>query len=500
MNCTMLDEYAMYLRKSRADEERERIEKFDTLKKHERTLKELSVRGGYPVVKVFRELVSGESISARVEFQALMEEVAARKYKGVLVHAVDRLGRGDMMEYGWILSTFQYTGTLIITPYKVFDPRDDMDMQQLQMQMFFSNNELSIIKRRMREGKERAASDGCYIGAIAPFGYDKVAIGKDKTLIPNDKSPIVERIYREIASGKSPSALARELNASGIRTTLGKDWSPARITSLVSNPLYKGYVTWNKTVLTIDSRDGMDYVKRRVKGSNPIIERGLHEPIVSEELWEAANAAIRPSSKLKKAHKLKNPLAGVLRCAKCGRAMSLTIQKANGSKYGYYRHAPYTTCECESSRMSDIIDVAVSALKQVAADIELRLQYGDDETETHEKELEALYREQKANSKKLDKLVELYTADALTLLEFRSRRDELDMRTDQLEKRIASLVEYVPPDPQEIIVSLKEAIEALADEEIECETRNAALKAIVSSIEYEKIDGIISLNISLRDI
>lgn len=45
-----------------------------------------------------------------------------RRWSGIIVHAVDRLGRGDMMEYGWIQSVLQLIRTLIVIPRKAHDP------------------------------------------------------------------------------------------------------------------------------------------------------------------------------------------------------------------------------------------------------------------------------------------------------------------------------------------------------------------------------------------
>lgn len=93
-------EYVMYLRKSRADIEKEARGEMETLGKHERELVSMSKRMGIVVADIRRELVSGESIQDRHEFRHIMDEVMDRRWSGIVVHAVDRLGRGDMMEYG----------------------------------------------------------------------------------------------------------------------------------------------------------------------------------------------------------------------------------------------------------------------------------------------------------------------------------------------------------------------------------------------------------------
>ena len=56
--------------------------------------------------------MSGEHIADRLEFQKLMRKVEAGEYAGILVHEVSRLGRGEAMEYGYVLFTLRRTGTL----------------------------------------------------------------------------------------------------------------------------------------------------------------------------------------------------------------------------------------------------------------------------------------------------------------------------------------------------------------------------------------------------
>ena len=85
--------YAIYLRKSRADAEAEARGEGETLARHERALKELAMRNDYPIAQIYREIVSGESISNRPQMRQLLADVAAGKYKGVLVMEVERLAR-----------------------------------------------------------------------------------------------------------------------------------------------------------------------------------------------------------------------------------------------------------------------------------------------------------------------------------------------------------------------------------------------------------------------
>jgi hypothetical protein len=57
--------YAIYLRKSRADTEAEARGEMETLARHEKQLTELAHKMKLPIDKIYKEIVSGETIAAR---------------------------------------------------------------------------------------------------------------------------------------------------------------------------------------------------------------------------------------------------------------------------------------------------------------------------------------------------------------------------------------------------------------------------------------------------
>ena len=71
------------------------------------------------ISKIFREVVSGETLSQRPQMQILLNEVENNMYDGVLVMEVERLARGNSVDQGIIAQAFKYSNTLIITPTKL---------------------------------------------------------------------------------------------------------------------------------------------------------------------------------------------------------------------------------------------------------------------------------------------------------------------------------------------------------------------------------------------
>ena len=112
-----MKQYAMYLRKSRA-EQCQTIE--ETLRKHKETLLEYAVKNNINIAKedIYEEVVSGESLYARPQMLKLLEKVSNRYYCGVICMDIDRLGRGGMSDQGIILETFKQSDTQILTPSK----------------------------------------------------------------------------------------------------------------------------------------------------------------------------------------------------------------------------------------------------------------------------------------------------------------------------------------------------------------------------------------------
>ena len=76
----MREEYAIYLRKSRKDREAEKQGQGETLARHKRILLDLAQKYDYKIGKVYKEIVSGESIAERTEMQSLLKDVEAKKW------------------------------------------------------------------------------------------------------------------------------------------------------------------------------------------------------------------------------------------------------------------------------------------------------------------------------------------------------------------------------------------------------------------------------------
>ena len=176
---------AVYLRKSREEENETREE---TLARHERILLDYCDSNNLIIEKIFREVVSGESIANRPQMQRLLDEVESNKYDGVVVVEIERLSRGNQIDQAEILEIFKKSNTKIFTLNKTYDLSDENEFDEdfFEFGLFMSRREYKIIKRRLLRGKKQAQKEGYFIGSQCPFGYSKEKCNKGYILIPDD--------------------------------------------------------------------------------------------------------------------------------------------------------------------------------------------------------------------------------------------------------------------------------------------------------------------------
>ena len=266
----MINTVAIYLRKSR-DEENESRDV--TLARHEKLLTEYCERNNLYVKKIYKEVVSGESIAARLEMQRLLVDVTAGKYDGVVCIEIERLSRGNQVDQAEILEVFKKTGTKIFTLNKTYDfsTENEIDEEFFEFGLFMSRREYKVICRRLSRGRTAALLEGYYTGSVLPYGFNKERRDKGFVLIPNkEEADIVRLIFDKFVGGTGLTDIARYLNDQGIKPRSAKQIEHVRIREILKNKTYIGYLhIKNKKI-------SEDWIK------------GKHNPIIDEHIFKKA--------------------------------------------------------------------------------------------------------------------------------------------------------------------------------------------------------------------
>ena len=301
----MKNKVAVYLRKSRDDDMETRDE---TLKRHEQILVDYADRNNLIIKDTFREVVSGESLKNRPKALKMLDNVRSGMYDGVLVVELERLSRGNQIDQAEIMEIFKKSGTKIYTLTKVYDlaSENEFDEDFFEFGLFMSRREYKVINRRLLRGKKQAQKDGYYIGSRLVYGYTKEKRGKGFVLVPDGaESEVVKLIFHKFVNeGMKLSEVRDHLIKSGIRPQNAHEWSSPLIKYMLKNRTYTGFLLHDK------------------RTENRGWHKGLHEPLISDELFNQAQEKLKiMSSKTNLTKTLKNPLASIVKCGVCGRSM-----------------------------------------------------------------------------------------------------------------------------------------------------------------------------------
>lgn len=499
-NVTMY-KVAIYLRKSRADLELEAKGQGETLFKHKKALLKLAKENGYNVVRIFEEIVSGESLFHRPQMQELLKCVENGEFDAVLVVDMERLGRGNMKEQGLILETFRDSNTKIITLRKVYDLNDEFDEEYSEFEAFMSRKELKMITRRLLRGRKQSVEGGNYIGTRPPYGWVIKKEGKSRWLEPHpEQFQVMCMIYEwyshdDLEQRKGSNLIANELNAMGFRTYTGKLWDSSSVLTVIKNWANNGYV-----------EDGKKEHKKTPTGrkvrtrdrSEVTVVVGKHDKFITTEL----RSNFLKSQEILKGkwhvpyqleNGITNPLAGIVRCAKCGHSMvyrPYTTQPAHLKCYN--RH-----CDCRSSKFDYVENAIMDGLEQWLREYKLELsKHKREDSTSREVELKKLA------LTTLDKEMSELEAQRGRLLDFLERgiySEELYLeRSQNLAKRIEennASIHYAQVELQNAvtrekqqnnIIPLVQNVIKLYKRSKDPAKKNALLKSILMKVEYRK--------------
>lgn len=284
------------------------------------------------------EGLSGISTRKRENFHRMIADGKDGLFDMVITKEITRFARNT-------LDSIQYTRKLLGYGVAVFFQNDnintlDEDSElRLTIMSGIAQDELRKLSSRVKFGHQQAIKSNVVLGNSRMFGYRK----ENKHLVIDEsEAPMVRELFELYASGNySMKQIEIIFWDKGYRNLKGKRISHVTMSNMISNPKYKGWYVGNKVKV-------VDMFTKKQKFLPPEEwvmfkdETGLIVPaIVSEELWEKANAVLRKRSEDVKSRQgicnHANLLTGKLFCTCCGqpyyRKESRDIQGNRNSKW-----------------------------------------------------------------------------------------------------------------------------------------------------------------------
>lgn len=244
----------------------------------------------WELVDIYPDDSSGTMIQGRGEFQRMIQDAMTGKLDLILVKEVSRFSR-NIADLIAVSDSLREKNVEIRFLTDNISTTDNEDEFPLLLKAAMAQSESQKISNRVKWGQRRCMERGQVLG-FAPLGY-RIVQGKLR-VVPKEAA-IVERIFREyVYEGKSTHKLAQELEIEGARGKKARKWSASSVAHILRNEKYMGRLTQQKYV-TLSYK-----THKRIPNpdaTNLIIIENNHKPIVSRELWEAAQAELSRRSK-----------------------------------------------------------------------------------------------------------------------------------------------------------------------------------------------------------
>ena len=267
------------------------------------------------------EGLSGISTRKRENFNRMVEDAARDKFDLVLTKEISRFARNT-------LDSIRFTRQLLGCGVGVFFQNDnintlDEDSElRLSIMSSIAQDELRKLSSRVKFGHQQAIKSSVVLGNSRIFGYVKDG---GRLVVDETEAPMVQELFRLYATNNySMKQIETLFWEKGYRNHNGKKLAHTTMSNMIANPKYKGYYVGNK-VKVID----MFTKKQKFLPPEEWVmfkdETGEIVPaIVSEELWDAANAILKRRSEDVKSRQgicnHPNLFTGKLYCTHCGAA------------------------------------------------------------------------------------------------------------------------------------------------------------------------------------
>ncbi|MHA7961724.1 recombinase family protein [Streptomyces sp. L500] len=344
----------LYLRRSTLQDDK------DTLRAHERDLRERAQREGLTVREVWTDEVSAFKAGvARENFDKAIAAVVAGEVRHLLVWKLDRLSRRGMRQVGDVLDTFESRSARLVAHMDGLDssvPQHRGLFAWLAEQARAESYNTSVRTRATKAEKKR---QGAWPGGQPPYGL-RVRKGKKATERHPKEYETARRIADMLLAGESASIVAEKLNADGLTTRRGGKWRSSTITQLAHSPAWAG-------LMPVHDRYTDDKGRERWRATQePLMGEDGHPVRVGEGVITVGERArIQAALRLRTSESMANGrrgkpaaqslLSGLLKCGRCGGNMT-----KGGPQYRCYRRVNMGTTVCKG--MSVLVDAADDAM------------------------------------------------------------------------------------------------------------------------------------------
>lgn len=448
----------------------------------------------------------------RPEFKRMKNDIDQKNVNTVVVKDLSRFGRNYVGVATLVEEAFPEQDIRFIAISDNIDTKRESAELDLTFQFknMFNQFYPADCSKKTKQALASKARKGEYVASFAPYGYKKSAKDKHVLEIDEPAAQVVRRIFSMAAyEGYGYNKIANILTGDNIPTpsaysghcpVTSKEWNLATVKKILFDEVYRGTTVFGR-------RKKLSFKSNKVRKQsreNWISAENMHEAIISEGLWNDAQAKLS-TRKRECRNGETNLFAGLVKCDTCGYALSLSSSKDRGKYFccNTYKKKGAKACsihyiqikELEKLVLSDIrkqIRLVNTDEKEFVNRLKRKLNAeGTSETKRAESEILATERRIAELDRKFESLYEDKLSGILSVEKFKELSTKCESEQNVLKKLLERLRQKNENilDKEEQIDRFMEQLHMYSDiKELDKEILNRLIDKITVSDRYQK-DG-----------
>lgn len=420
----------------------------------------------------FDDGISAKTATKRTQFNRMIALAKEKEppFNAILVWKFSRFARNqeESIVYKNILRKKGIQVISISEPI-IDSPFGDLIERIIEwMDEYYLINLSTEVKRGMTEKLSRGE-------ALCPpaYGYD---IQDGKYIINSDEAPHIIEIFNDFLSGLPMRQIALKCAAKGLRTHRGNPFEARTVRYILYNPVYVGKIRW--------STDGRASSLRDFSNPSTVIVDGIHEPIISQEVWDATQAKLTKIQTMygknqRPDQQVEWMLKGLMRC-ECGATLTMLGTSCPSMQCHAYTKG---TGKCVTSHclsISKANKLVISNLERLVNNKQFNFVPAENITQTVD--YDTLIKKEYA---RLARAKEAFLAEIDTVDEYRENKARITKAIKQLEREQNShKAEEI--DVDEFSERIRQVLRTVTDASVSEKAKNETLRTVIAKIVYEK--------------
>ncbi|MFI3214340.1 MAG: recombinase family protein [Eubacteriales bacterium] len=329
----------------------------------------------------------------RPGFQQLLEEIKNGKINCVIVKDLSRLGRNYLEVGDYIEKIFPFMGVRFIAINDNYDSnnkKSSSDEIIIPFKNLLNEAALRDTSVKIRSQFEIKRKNGDYIGAFAPYGYQKSVENKNSLVVDSHAARVVRKIFHMKVEGYSNQSIADYLNSIGelppyeyrkhkgenyttsFKKNITVEWSAQAVGRILSNPVYIGRMVQGK-------KSTPNYKIKKVINKPEeewVVVENTHSPIIDKGLFTLVDTLLSLDTRLGPNCDKVYLFSGMVFCGDCSSPMCRKSVTSKGIKYQYLicsGHKQFNNCSTHSfseTKLKKIVLLSIQKHIDVLVDFE----------------------------------------------------------------------------------------------------------------------------------